>query len=516
MSTYIPENKDLNILKNKQPEGFYLFFIVNLLSAFPLTGPVSLLVLYLSDQPGFKINVDQPSLIVASFVALCAISMVVGGLFSDKLFGRRYGLIFGMILLSIGALLLAIPQHFYFNLGLALMVFGYGLFETSLAASFSGLFIQNDPRRQIGFYHYSLGGYVGVLLAALFCPIIASVYGWRYGFIAAGSVGLICAGILILNNRFLKQISALVQRKYISFQLLKLKKISWFMNFKNFNIFISPRTLEILALFCFLILIFIFNNHNIPYHILVLFIIAVLFTILIYCAFKYHKLYDQDQKTKFILMGIFLFYTIIIAIGVTQFSVSLPIFVDKFVDRNIFGIEIPSTLFYSISSLFIMIFIVIFGMIRKILDRKNKRISVTLKFFMATIALSLGFFTLQFAIYLSGPAKLSILWILPVYACISISMALWYPMAYPLIAILAPRQKIAVMLGVLCFANALGNEISGILAASAFPAGQATVTAQHFGNIYMVFAAIIALLAIILLIKTKKINAIFRQLAIDF
>ena len=501
----------------KQPQGFYFFLIVNLLSAFPLTGSVSLLLIFLNSQTAFTINIDHPSLIVASFVALCAISMVTGGLFTDKLFGRRYGLLIGMTLLSMGALLLSISQHFYFNLGLSLMVFGYGAFETSLATSFASLYFQNDPRRQTGFYYYSLGGYIGVLLAAIFCPLIAHFYGWNWGFTAAGSLGLLCVGALIWHNKFLKETSELLQRKYISLQLLKQQKLSWFINLRNLYLFISPMYLEMLALFCLLVLILIFNSHNIPYHILVLIILAILISILIYFSIKYHKIYSQEQKTKFFLMGIFLFYTIIISIGVTQFAVSFPIFIERFVNRTMFGIEIPSTLFYSLSSFFIIIFIILFSYIRKKLDKKNKKISVTFKFFIATISLSVGFYILQLAIYLSTPEKLSILWILPVYVCLSISMALWYPMAYPLIAILAPRQKIATMLGVLCFANAIGSEISGILAAAAIPPNSnAVVTIPHFAHLYLIFASIIAILAITLLTQVKKINAIFRQLSIDF
>ncbi len=49
------------------------------------------------------------------------------------------------------------------------------------------LYPANDPRRDSGFTLYYAGINLGALYASLICGYLGEVYGWRYGFGAAGS-----------------------------------------------------------------------------------------------------------------------------------------------------------------------------------------------------------------------------------------------------------------------------------------------------------------------------------------
>ena len=95
--------------------------------------------------------------------------------------------------MAIGHFLMAFEPLFYF--ALATIALGNGLFLPSLLSQINDLYRADDPRRGRAYNIYYVGLNIGGFLAPLICGTLGELYGWHYGFGAAG-VGMF-AGLAI-------------------------------------------------------------------------------------------------------------------------------------------------------------------------------------------------------------------------------------------------------------------------------------------------------------------------------
>jgi POT family proton-dependent oligopeptide transporter len=77
---------------------------------------------------------------------------------------------------------------------LALVALGNGLFIPPLAVQVGSLYTDDDPRKAYAYSAYYMGINLGGFLAPLVCGTLGEIYGWHWGFTAAGvgmGIGLI-------------------------------------------------------------------------------------------------------------------------------------------------------------------------------------------------------------------------------------------------------------------------------------------------------------------------------------
>ena len=77
---------------------------------------------------------------------------------------------------------------------LALVALGNGLFIPPLAIQVGSLYADDDPRKAYAYSAYYMGINLGGLLAPLVCGTLGELYGWHWGFTAAGvgmAIGLV-------------------------------------------------------------------------------------------------------------------------------------------------------------------------------------------------------------------------------------------------------------------------------------------------------------------------------------
>ena len=118
---------------------------------------------------------------------------ILGGLIADRYLGRRRAVILGGSIMAIGHFLMALPAMFY--PALATIAIGNGFFLPSLPSQVRYLYAPGDPRGDSAFSVYYVGINLGAVLAPLICGTLGELYGWHYGFAAAG-VGM-CLGLAI-------------------------------------------------------------------------------------------------------------------------------------------------------------------------------------------------------------------------------------------------------------------------------------------------------------------------------
>ncbi|MCW6531035.1 peptide MFS transporter [Sphingomonas sp. MMSM20] len=174
-----------------QPRGLTILFLTNMWEQFSYFGMRALLVYYMTRQLLFT----QPhsSFVYGAYTACAYFTPIVGGVIADRYLGKRRAVIIGASIMALGHFLMAFEAMFY--IALATIALGNGFFLPSLPSQINGLYRGDDPRRGWAYNVYYVGINIGGFLAPLICGTLGELYGWHYGFGAAG-VGML-AGLLI-------------------------------------------------------------------------------------------------------------------------------------------------------------------------------------------------------------------------------------------------------------------------------------------------------------------------------
>jgi POT family proton-dependent oligopeptide transporter len=204
------------------PAGLFILFLTEMWERFSFYGMRALLVLYLTDhlilksQAGFHILgfsglqtfleglfgplAVQPlaSQIYGLYTGFVYFTPFFGGMLADRLLGHRKTVVLGGILMTIGHFLMAMESLFL--IALLFLILGNGCFKPNISTQVGQLYAANDPRRDRAFTIFYMGINLGAFFAPLVCGTLGQVYGWHYGFGAAG-VGMVLGLIVYWQGR---------------------------------------------------------------------------------------------------------------------------------------------------------------------------------------------------------------------------------------------------------------------------------------------------------------------------
>lgn len=172
------------------PAGLTVLFTTQMWAEFSFFGLQALLVYYMTKQLGFP--QAKSSLIYGAYGAAAFFSPFFGGLIADKWLGRTPSVIAGGVMMMFGHFAMAFPALLF--PALALVALGNGLFIPPLAVQVGSLYVDDDPRKAYAYSAYYMGINLGGFLAPLVCGTLGELYGWHWGFTAAGvgmAIGLI-------------------------------------------------------------------------------------------------------------------------------------------------------------------------------------------------------------------------------------------------------------------------------------------------------------------------------------
>src|ERR1700752_2885084 len=122
------------------------------------------------------------------YTAFVYLTPVFGGMLADRVLGQRKTVVIGGVGIAIGQFLLMSPALFL--PGLVCWILGNGCFKPNISTQVGGLYPKGDPRRDRAFTIFYMGINLGAFFSPLICGTLGQVYGWQYGFGAAG-VGMI-------------------------------------------------------------------------------------------------------------------------------------------------------------------------------------------------------------------------------------------------------------------------------------------------------------------------------------
>jgi POT family proton-dependent oligopeptide transporter len=174
-----------------QPRGLTVLFLTEMWEKFSFFGMRALLVYYM--LKALSMPQEQASWVYGGYAALAYFTPILGGLIADRKLGRRRAVILGGAIMALGHFLMTFESLFY--PALALIALGNGLFLPSLPSQVQTLYAPDDPRREYAYNVYYVGINLGAVLAPFVCGTLGELYGWHYGFGAAG-IGM-CLGLAI-------------------------------------------------------------------------------------------------------------------------------------------------------------------------------------------------------------------------------------------------------------------------------------------------------------------------------
>jgi len=166
---------------------------------FSYYGMKALLVYYMMKHLLF--SQEQASHIYGLYTGFVYFTPFFGGLLADRVLGQRRTVVLGAVLMAIGHFLMALDRLFF--PALIFLILGNGAFKPNISTQVGALYRPGDHRRDRAFSIFYLGINLGALLSPLVCGTLGELYGWHYGFAAAGVGMLIGLAIYLAGQKHL-------------------------------------------------------------------------------------------------------------------------------------------------------------------------------------------------------------------------------------------------------------------------------------------------------------------------
>jgi POT family proton-dependent oligopeptide transporter len=198
------------------PIGLSYLFTTEMAERFSYYGMTAILILYLTEQlllpghaehvigyqtikGGFEslfgpLSVEQfGSQITGLYTGLVYFTPLLGGLLADRVWGQRYSVAVGGVIMAAGEFMLTQDSLFFF--GLLFLIVGNGGFKPNISTQVGNLYRPGDSRIDRAYSIFYVGINIGATLSPLICGTLGEKVGWHWGFFAAG-VG-VSLGVLV-------------------------------------------------------------------------------------------------------------------------------------------------------------------------------------------------------------------------------------------------------------------------------------------------------------------------------
>ncbi len=129
------------------------------------------------------------------YVGLVYFTPLIGGWVADRWLGAKKTVVIGVLLMTAGHAAMVLDQSFL--LALLLLILGSGALKGNIAAQVGHLYEEHDGRRTRAFAIFTVAINIGAIFGPMVCGILAQVYGWHYGFGAAGLLMLVALAVYL-------------------------------------------------------------------------------------------------------------------------------------------------------------------------------------------------------------------------------------------------------------------------------------------------------------------------------
>lgn len=434
------------------PKGLYVLFFAEMWERFSYYGMRALLILYLTQH--WLYSDGKANLIYGAYTSLVYITPVLGGYIADRYLGQRKAVLFGAVLLTIGQFLMAFggmegitdpavkqadPAINILWLALSFIIVGSGFLKANISVIVGQLYPLTDVRRDGAYTIFYMGINVGAAIGTIIAGYLGQVYGWKYGFAAAGVGMLLGLVVFIIFRPLLKGRGEASNPERLSKRVLG-----------PLNVETVLYIIGILAI----AVIFELIQHQGFYGLLLLGMGTILLLYVLVEAFRL----DKDARDR-IFAIIFLILLQPLFWGLfEQAGGSLNLYTDRYVDRA----GVPASLFQSINPIYIIVLGPLFAWLWTALGRRGLEPSTPAKFGLGLVQLGAGFLVLVAGAYSVGTGNATpVLFIFLIYLLHTMGELCLSPVGLSAMNRLAPRHMASLIMGAWFFATAGGNFVAG-------------------------------------------------------
>ncbi|MEQ6332861.1 peptide MFS transporter [Sphingobium sp. MK2] len=435
------------------PRGLFLLFFAEMWERFSYYGMRAILIFYLTKH--FLFGEDRAYLLYGAYTSLVYITPVIGGYLADRFLGPRKAVLVGGVFIAIGHFLIAITEgpggqdSFFLNgfyLALASIIVGTGFLKANISVLVGELYSRNDPRRDPAFSIFYMGINMGGMLGPIICGLLGELYGWSWGFGAAG-VGMLLGLVMFVwlkpwlmgrgeppaPVQLRTPVAAGLSQEWLIYLGAVLGVVA---------IWLVIRYAELLG------------------YALIAFAALTVLYIVWRTASTLGKV-DRDRMfaALFLIALNPLFWGLF-----EQTGSSLNIFTDRNVDRNILGWEVPASMFQSVNSFFIIMLAPLFALLWTMLDKRRLEPSSPAKFGVGLILCGVGFLVLVAGAAMAGEDLTPVLFVFLIYLFHTMAELCFSPVGLSAMTRLSVPSMVGLVMGTWFLATAAGNFIAGLIA----------------------------------------------------
>lgn len=461
----------MDVPATNHPKALPFLFLTEMWERFGFYVAQGLLVLYMTKYYGF--SDDMSYSISGIFAGLVYISPFIGGSLADKLLGFKTAIIWGGLFLVMGYALLSLSSStLLFYPALATIIIGNGLLKPNISSLLGAQYQENDPRRDSGFTLFYIGINIGAALSGL-SGYVKNAFGWHTTF-ALASIGMIIglitffSGLKHIQDKRPCTLNLKGKIQLFFYCLLALAGISLLIQTSSVANWLLPAAGMIL--FAFLIILIMQQT--------------------------------PEYRKRMILLTILILSSIVFWTLFLQLFNSANLYIDRLVDKSLFGLELTTTVFYASESVFIILLGPLFAWLWQYLGNKQRNPSPVSKFVIGIFLAGCGFLVLSMSTQFPTQAEMiNPLWIFAAYLLITIGELFLSPIGLSAVTMLAPPNLVGMMMGVWFVATGFGGIFAGWIAKlSSVPEATATVADKLaiYHQAFMEYAYLAFIMAIVL------------------
>ena len=361
-------------------------------------------------------------------------------------------------------------------ISLALIIAGVGFLKPNISTIVGDLYPEGDPRRDGGFTLFYMGINLGSFLATWTCGILGILYGWAWGFGAAG-VGMLL-GLIVFHYG-----QGWLDGKAEPPSREKLRE-------KVFGLISVEAACYASALGIIAVSIALLMNAGIVDTLAMITGIGM-FVVLIGYSFVRLK---GAARTRMWAAVYFAIAQIPFWSLFEQAGSSLTLVTSRLVNTNMFGWNVPTPVFQSLNAGFIFLFAPLVAWLWVWLARRGWEPSTPVKFAIGVFGAGLGYLVLVGGMSSVGAAALTpVFFIFAIYWIHTMAELMLSPVGLSAMTKLAPASLVGLFMAAWFVYSGLGNALSGVIAAAAGAetvGGQIVDVAGAKANYIQVFSSI--------------------------
>ncbi|TKR29638.1 MFS transporter [Luteimonas gilva] len=472
------------------PKPLWMLFMTEFWERFAFYGIRWALVYYIVAQfyDGSGTGEKPANQMYGAYLALVYAAAIFGGYVADRVLGYQRSILLGAVIMAAGLFMISLPNQQIFQLGLATIICGNGLFKPNISTMVGKLYGVGDPRRDSGFTIFYMGINLGAFSAPILTQILAQkIFGdegmpaYKVVFIASG-VGMLFSLVWFWFGR--RQLQGIGRPPGNADK----RKVLY--------VFVG-------ALLAIPVVYFLLTMGAEPLN---WFVLLPMFLILCALLLVEGIREGKVQRDMTIAMLVIFVFNILFWMFFEQAGSSFSFLSDKIVDRDIFsgwseslvmaitGDRVfPNAWFQSVNSLAIITLAPVLAFIWIWMGRRNKEPSISRKFSLGLIFNGLAFLLLMFALSrLVDPTTFKIpFWTLfMVYVIQSVGELCLSPIGLSMVTKLAPVRLVGFGMGGWFLSTGIGNNLSGIFAGIVSGETGMTVESAHTGYTFGFWALV--------------------------